>query len=650
MRRSRVDRRKFLRLALAGAAAGYSLAKEELANAEVTAPAAVLRVEADAQRALVPVLSWDTEGGGRARTNLLRAQSPLNLRLRVGGAWRSSQDFPVRKEAFAREGSRFHLTVAPGREFLWEIMPEANRLTMTVSRQGSGDAAAESLEMVFPFDPQVTPTTALPSAWSEDGKLVLPAVLSAPDFGQMLLSETTHHGLRGRLEGNRQRHTVDLVLELPALRSGETCALELNPLSLPPPTGLKDTALWAQARRGWFNIWQLSASAGVLANNVISDPVSFSLWFHADLALWVPVVAPGISAMAQVKRSLEWWLDKRTRPSGEVIGYWDLGNFLDANPSLLIAAWDYVEATGDRDWLARRIERLEFVADFLARRDVDGDGLVEATQTGNRGTLRQPGRSCNWFDALNCGHKDGYTNALTYRAWRCLAELESLVARRKQQALYSRLADRLKAAYAETLYNPETGWLAWWKSADGELHDYATPFINGMAIEYGLLDPKQGRKVLERLWEKMETVGFTRFDLGLPCTLIPVHRSDYLLPSSLGCPSREDGTDTFGQYMNGGISAGHTLHFLAAHYILGQGNKADAILRAMLRRQGEMGFQNGVRDAFGQGLDWTTWQGKACGYEGYLADTYYFLQAVLLRERAFRSRYYRPLAGGSGRG
>jgi hypothetical protein len=36
---------------------------------------------------------------------------------------------------------------------------------------------------------------------------------------------------------------------------------------------------------------------------------------------------------------------------------------LDANASPLIAAWDYVEATGDRRWLARRIERLEFIAD-----------------------------------------------------------------------------------------------------------------------------------------------------------------------------------------------------------------------------------------------------------------------------------------------
>ena len=34
------------------------------------------------------------------------------------------------------------------------------------------------------------------------------------------------------------------------------------------------------------------------------------------------------------------------------------------------------------------------------------DGLIEATQSGNLGTLQQPNRSCSWWDALNCGHND----------------------------------------------------------------------------------------------------------------------------------------------------------------------------------------------------------------------------------------------------
>ncbi len=64
----------------------------------------------------------------------------------------------------------------------------------------------------------------------------------------------------------------------------------------------------------------------------------------------------------------------------------------------------------------------------------------------------------------------------------------------------------------------------------------------------------------------------------------------------------------------------------------------------MLRHQAAAGFHNGVRDVGGQGIDWTTWDGKPCGYEGYLADSFRFFQLALLREPAFRERFYRPLS------
>jgi hypothetical protein len=418
--------------------------------------------------------------------------------------------------------------------------------------------------------------------------------------------------------------------------------------------------MWRLARRGWLNALQAcarwgdqakpgSAPPGILGNNVISDPASVSVWFYADQAFWMPRLAGGISLAGLVRRTIDYWLDKRMRRddrgrlTGEVIGYWDYGNFLDANASPLIAAWDYIESTDDLAWLSGRIERLELVADFLAGRDMDGDGLVEAVQTGNRGSLLQPNRSCAWWDGLNCGHKDGYTNALIYRGWRSLADLESKLGRAPQQERYLALAGKLKASYARTLFNPRTGWLAWWKSRDGELHDYASPTLNGLAIEYGLVGPEAGRAILDRLWSKISAAGFTRFDLGVPPMLIPVRRGDYLQPEALGLPMREDGADTFGQYMNGGITAGQVLHFLAAHYVLGENGRADMVLGAMLARQMRGEFQNGVRDAAMEGIDWTTWDGRPSGYEGYLADSFRFLQAVLLRERPFRERLYRPL-------
>jgi hypothetical protein len=58
-------------------------------------------------------------------------------------------------------------------------------------------------------------------------------------------------------------------------------------------------------------------------------------------------------------------------------------------------------------------------------------------------------------------------------------------------------ADALRVAYAKYLLNPETGWIAGWRSRDGQLHDYAILFVNGPALAFGLLDPAATRTALD---------------------------------------------------------------------------------------------------------------------------------------------------------
>ena len=198
---------------------------------------------------------------------------------------------------------------------------------------------------------------------------------------------------------------------------------------------------------------------------------------------------------------------------------------LDANAAPLIGAWCYVEASGDRKWLAFQIEKLELIAEFMARHDADGDGLIELKRSGNYGEMT--GYNSAW-DCYNQGHKDGYSNLLAYRAWRCLSDLEGQLGRRERQARYKQLADRLKASFAKTLYNPATGGRAGVETADGQLHDYAWPSITGMAVAYGVVEPAQGARCSPVSGKKVGEVGFKRFDLGLPCTLVPVRRGDYI--------------------------------------------------------------------------------------------------------------------------
>lgn len=575
-------------------------------------------------------LSWDTEGGDRDRTNLLRKGSGITAQRRIDQEWKSAEN-----------------------QVRLDVRPVQSGFDLIVRTNDNPPADAKALRLLFPFDPRVTPTTILPNSFGADGTMRLPAIVSAPDYGQMLVTAGTAGEIISRLTGSRKQAMVDWIVEIPWSANTAEATFQFRTARLAPPAGLEDNSRWRLARRGWFNgltltsEWgdqksRFSAPAGVLGNNVLSDPASCSLWMYADLAFFVPELPGGIKTSRFLRRTLDHWLDHRVKDDGNVIGYWDYDCFLDSPPSILISAWDYVEMSGDRDWLASRITLLERIAGYLLSRDLDHDGLIEAVPTGNRGTLKQPNRSSCWFDAVNFGHKDGYANALIYRGFRCLADLEKRLGRNDRIATYSNAADRLKQAYAAQLLNPETGWLAMWKSADDELHDYASPIVNGLAIEYGLVGPKKGREILLKLQAKARAAGFINWQFGVPCVLDPVPPDDYL-DQAIGTPKQKDGRDSFQVYMNGGITAGQGYHFLAALHAGGLNIDADRILDAMLPTQLAGGFQNGFQDAMLRGIDWQTWDGRPCGYEGFLADTTQFLLAALTRNAVFRDRLLRPV-------
>ena len=107
-----------------------------------------------------------------------------------------------------------------------------------------------------------------------------------------------------------------------------------------------------------------------------------------------------------------------------------------------------------------------------------------------------------------------------WKAWRHAAQ-------RDDAARYHAAAEKLRAAYFDAFYNPATGVLAGWRSADGQLHDYNFLFVNGIAIHYGLVPKDKANAIMDRLLAKMKAVGYTRFDLGLPGNLISVARKDY---------------------------------------------------------------------------------------------------------------------------
>lgn len=368
--------------------------------------------------------------------------------------------------------------------------------------------------------------------------------------------------------------------------------------------------------RHWLNTFQYRSDIGIMANNVVSDNAVFCMHSFTDPAVFTPVLPGGLEAINLAKESLDRYFGGA---SGYGIGWEDIET--ETYPSLLISAWDVIRVTGDLKLLRKWLPKLELIASKMEKQDRLGNGLTQSTKSGTRGS--NPFPSSNWWDQINFGYEDAYANALGYRAWNSLADLEQLAGNPKQSARFDANAKRVKSVYANTFLNPKTGILAGWKDVTGELHDYWFVWVNAFAIVQRLVPDELANAILDKIQAKMKEVGFNRFDLGLPGNLIPIPKNDYGA-GALGSPQKDDGTDTFGVFENGGASACFAYYYLQALYMLGRRAEADKILWPMMRTYATGGFQNGIPN----GGEWTHWDGRPSGYEGFLADSYYAQMAI----------------------
>jgi len=387
-------------------------------------------------------------------------------------------------------------------------------------------------------------------------------------------------------------------------------------------------------RRNWLNMLQLSPHWGMLANHAASDTCAFCYYEYADIADCTPALAKGVTALDLVRETLD-----RIMGGANAYGMPGHGAFpefsADTLPSLLIAAQDYIAGSKDQRWLATNYARLEAWADKMLATDHDGNGLVKYALSGDSGSWPEQlkYRPANWWDTIGFGHEDAYANALAYRALNGMEEMARESGHPDDQARYRAAAHKLRAAYFNAFYNPATGVLAGWRSADGQLHDYYFLWVNGIAIHYGLVPKEEANAIMDRLLAKMKEVGYTRFDLGLPGNLIPVARKDYVdHDPRFGGGKKEDNSDGFQRYENGGATACFAYFTLAALYDLGRIEEADKMLFPMLEAFAQGAFQG--RCDNGMSKDWKAWDGTCWGYEGFLVDNYYALLAVLDREAA----------------
>jgi len=472
------------------------------------------------------------------------------------------------------------------------------------------------------------------------GEVMLPAVLHIPGQGTVRITARSGKAMPFHLKYESEKEFVSeeegdrqfVKMTFPA--ASEECAwveYRLDVVNIYPKiAGLESDARFDGYRRCWLNIMQLSPERRMLANNAVSDVCALVYHEYSEIAALTGELADGVTGLTLLRDSLNRFLDEGQLGYG-MAKYKGIPEYpeasLDTWPSLLIAAHNYYQASGDQQWLERQIDKLTKWGDQSLATDKDGNGLLEYHQSGNAGDCNF--RPANWWDAINFGHEDAYSNALAYRAFRGLAKMEKKAGNDEQAARFEKAAEKLKAAYYKTFYNPDTGMLAGWKSRDGKLHDYAFTFIQGLAITYGLIDDEAtANKLLDATLKKIKDVGYDRFDLGLPGNLVAIPPEDYF--QKFMKPRWDKTRHPFQTYENGGASANHTYYLLSALYKLGRLKDGDAILLPILNSFNECGFEG-----FGgpwSSYDWMSWDGKPHGYEGLLVDNFLAVKAVLVRQ------------------
>jgi hypothetical protein len=253
------------------------------------------------------------------------------------------------------------------------------------------------------------------------------------------------------------------------------------------------------------------------------------------------------------------------------------------------------------------------------------EGLVICRDlSGDSGSYRW---SSNAMDVVGFGHMDAYVNALSYRAFRNATALLAAIDDRELALRAKAAADGIRANYARYLLNPQTGWVAGWRSRDGALHDYAFVSINGMAVAYGLLEPTAARTAMMNLEALRARVWQGNAMQGLPLNLLPIRREDHMLPDIIG-----DFTPTYETYTDGALSGWTAAYYLRALSVCGMREQAQQLAREL-----DAGYALGVFDGgIGTGHEFHSWEGLPTGYEGTLIGCFAPRYAIAIEQGLFK--------------
>ena len=619
--------------------------------------------------AAVASFGIDTEGGDRAKTNLLREPMRLRFTLDDGRVVDSSLVDGRTSLAAGRGDFAFAIDASIGAR--WSIRLDGETLAMEIGISGEDAARVDKAELLFPFDPRVMGTTVLADSWGPEGRVRTPLVINALDMGQVgLAPQDGDAPLECRFTGSRLRKEVDLAVDLGLGGAAGRASrrLELQPVRLQrPPSASVDDAGWARVRRGLVGLLQLTpfvpaneagsqwlgSPGGIVGNNVISDPVSVAMDRNFQWLGGMGRVATlgGVDLHGIARRTIEFWLNERMNDDGSLDYVLQKGNIsADSNTGVLNAAIDHFLAMDDVGFVRRNRERMVRAAEYLVARDVDDDGLVETFRDGNGGS--QFGDT--GYDTVSSGWKNALVNAQAYKSFLGLAHMLDAIGDPDGAARFRQRALRLRRQYNRTFFEPESNRYLWWIGRDGRRHDYSNCLVQADAVLYGIADcierdtglARGPRDVMESLWEALDRAGYHDTAKGVDVDFIDAASGDWSgfrwgVPNNLeDVPDEYNfagyGAHEFPYYCNGGIFPLDTVATIMALSRAGMADRAAIVAGPIMRRQHEglfdngSGFAMGVVNLPGKAYSIMKWDGTPTDYEGIISRDCAFLQTVVV--------------------
>lgn len=588
------------------------------------------RLVLDKRQPRIVSLALDSLGKGELGVNLLQASGAYPV---------LDQPFekamPLGTGALTRTRNVFRyapVEVAPGAFEQVEIRADAKGFDLSLAAAAKHTVLMRGGLFRFELAANQTPTTFV----SHPSKLMnyvdVPTYLAAPDFGTVYITRTGDSAAFYRRPSSlfmATSYAVDITPHLPASEDGlneigpqawhTTLHFGVQPVE-PLPELLRGDPRLARFPKYSLDMTQWRPDTGVISNSVMSINCGLSMLFHAEQAVWAPHLEDGISPMALVGASVDQYFKGAhgyMMPNLNVYSpEWKSSRETPAY--LVISAWYVIRTIGGLPQAHEWLKPMEAVTDHIESY-FDRNGLVD-----------EPGKE--WFDVYDFQGPDALSNAADYRAFLCMADVETLAGRPDLAKRYREDAARIKAMYFKTFFNPATGVLAGWKSPDGKLHDYMFPWVNGFAIYQGLVPADQAKAILQSMLAKMESIGFHSFQYGLPTNLIPMSPADYF-PHTSGAPKRPDGKDSWQIYMNGGATPPYDYYFIQALYQNGLREDAERLLWPLMESYEKGTFNAGIglpgqKQRNPVGSAFYEWDGSRGRGEGYLPEDWQGLDAL----------------------